>query len=211
MLFGEFTLKSKRKSPYFFDAGRFNDGESLGLLGKCYAGVIRDVAEKGQLEFDMLYGPAYKGIHLVTAVAINLEHYHALNYPWAYNRKEAKDHGEGGELIGVPMKIGGKSRRVLIIDDVITAGTAVRESVDVIRRNGGEPAGVILLLDRQEKGLDTDLSAVQQVRAEFGIPVFSVLTFRDILEHAKIGPHLPNVGIITNMEEYWRKYGVMEG
>src|SRR5690606_22882620 len=143
--FGEFTLKSGRISPYFFNAGAFDDGASLAVLGRCYAAAI---AGSG-VPFDMLFGPAYKGIPLVAVAAAALHSEHGLNYPWAFNRKEAKDHGEGGSIVGRRL-----SGRVLIIDDVITAGTAIRESIQIIRAAGAEPAGVALALDRQERGRD---------------------------------------------------------
>jgi orotate phosphoribosyltransferase len=151
--FGEFTLKSGRVSPYFFNAGLFNDGASIAALGRCYAAALTQAA----LGFDMLFGPAYKGIPLAATTAIALADGHARNVPWAYNRKEAKDHGEAGVLIGSPLK-----GRVVIVDDVITAGTAIRESLELIRRAGAEPVAVALALDRQERGL-SERSAVQEM------------------------------------------------
>ncbi len=171
--FGEFTLKSGRTSPYFFNAGLLDDGESLARLGACYAAAI---VESGH-DFDMLFGPAYKGIPLATATAQALAGLHRRNVRVAFNRKEAKTHGEGGSLIGAPL-----AGRVLIVDDVITAGTAIRESVALIRAAGATPAGVALALDRQERG-QGPLSAVQEVETEFGMPVISIVTLDDLIAH----------------------------
>lgn len=171
--FGEFTLKSGRSSPYFFNAGLINDGESLARLGACYA---TSIVESG-IGFDMLFGPAYKGIPLATAAAIALASRHGRNVPVAFNRKEAKAHGEGGSLIGAPL-----AGRVLIVDDVITAGTAVRESIDLIRAAGAAPAGVVLALDRQERGQGA-LSAVQEVQSSFSIPVITIARLDDLIAH----------------------------
>lgn len=169
--FGEFTLKSGRVSPYFFNAGLFNDGEAIGILGECYAAaLVRD-----GLDFDMLFGPAYKGIPLVAATAIALARMHGRNVPWAFNRKEAKDHGEGGTIVGSPL-----AGRVVIVDDVITAGTAIRESVDLIAKAGATPHAVALALDRQERGRGAR-SAVQEVEAEFGLRCVSILTLGDLI------------------------------
>jgi orotate phosphoribosyltransferase len=171
--FGEFTLKSGRVSPYFFNAGLFNTGRAIGLLGRHYA---RTAARSG-VAFDMLFGPAYKGIPLVTATAVALAEHEGLDRPYAFNRKEAKDHGEGGSVVGAPL-----AGRVLIVDDVITAGTAIRESVEIIRGHGATPAGVLIALDRQERG-NGERSAVQEVEATYGLPVISVLTLADLAEH----------------------------
>jgi orotate phosphoribosyltransferase len=169
--FGEFTLKSGRVSPYFFNAGRFDSGAALATLGECYAEAL---ALSG-LAFDMLFGPAYKGIPLATALATTLAA-SGRDVPLAFNRKEAKDHGEGGRLIGAP--IGG---RVLIVDDVITAGTAIRESLEIIRAAGGTPCGVAIALDRQEHGQTGALSATQELTAEFGLPVIAIAGLSDLL------------------------------
>ena len=171
--FGEFTLKSGRASPYFFNAGLINDGASLAKLGACYAAALLE-ANTG---FDMLFGPAYKGIPLATATAIALAQHHGRNVPLAFNRKEAKSHGEAGTLIGAPL-----AGRVLIVDDVITAGTAVRESIGLIRAAGADPAGVLVALDRQERGQGR-LSAVQEVETTFGIPVVRIIALDDLIEH----------------------------
>jgi len=170
--FGNFKLKSGRESPYFFNAGLFNDGEAIAVLGQCYAAAL---ARSG-LEFDMLFGPAYKGIPLATTTAVALAEHHHRNVPWAFNRKEAKDHGEGGNIVGSPLK-----GRVVIVDDVITAGTAIRESVEIIRAAGAEPVGVALALDRQERGQGAQ-SAVQEVSAQFGLRCVSILTLADLIE-----------------------------
>ncbi|TCV92671.1 orotate phosphoribosyltransferase [Luteibacter rhizovicinus] len=178
--FGEFTLKSGRTSPYFFNMGRIDSGGALARLGRSYAAAI----ERSGLGFDMLLGPAYKGIALAAATGIALADHHGRDVPWAYNRKEAKDHGEGGNLVGAPLK-----GRVLIVDDVMTAGTAVRESLDLIRASGAEPAGVLIALDRQERGKG-DRSAAQEVTAEFGIPVIAIATLADVLAFAGERPDL---------------------
>src|SRR6187399_949186 len=170
--FGEFTLKSGRASPYFFNAGAFDDGASLAVLGRCYAAAIA----ASRLDFDMLFGPAYKGIPLAATTAAALYTLHGLNLPYAFNRKEAKTHGEGGQIVGRPL-----SGRVLIIDDVITAGTAIRESIEIIRAAGATPAGVALALDRQERGQGAQ-SAVQEVSAQFGLRCVSILTLADLIE-----------------------------
>ncbi|HLA72445.1 MAG TPA: orotate phosphoribosyltransferase [Steroidobacteraceae bacterium] len=170
--FGNFKLKSGRDSPYFFNAGLFNDGEAIAVLGQCYAAALT----RSGLEFDMLFGPAYKGIPLATATAVALAEHHHRSVPWAFNRKEAKDHGEGGNIVGAPL-----AGRVVIIDDVITAGTAIRESVEIIRAAGATPSGVALALDRQERGQGTQ-SAVQEVTAQFGLRCVSILTLADLIE-----------------------------
>jgi orotate phosphoribosyltransferase len=170
--FGAFKLKSGRESPYFFNAGLFNDGETIAVLGQCYAAAL---ARSG-LEYDMLFGPAYKGIPLVTTTAVALAEHHHRSVPWAFNRKEAKDHGEGGNIVGSPLK-----GRVVIVDDVITAGTAIRESVDMIRFGGAQPVGVALALDRQERGQGSQ-SAVQEVSTQFGLRCVSILTLADLVE-----------------------------
>ena len=170
--FGQFRLKSGRDSPYFFNAGLFSDGEAASVLGRCYAAAV----VRSGLEFDMLFGPAYKGIPLATATAIALASHHGRSVPYAYNRKEAKEHGEGGAVVGAPLH-----GRVLIIDDVITAGTAVRESLELIRRAGAEPVGVALALDREERG-QGELSAVQELERGEGLKCVSVVTLSDLIE-----------------------------
>ena len=170
--FGRFTLKSGRESPYFFNAGRFSDGEAAAVLGRCYAAAI--IASG--IGFDMVFGPAYKGIPLATATVVALASQHGRSVPYAYNRKEAKDHGEGGRIVGAPL-----AGRVLIIDDVITAGTAVRESLEIIREAGAQPAAVALALDRQERG-QGELSAVQEVEQQHGLRCVSIVTLADLIE-----------------------------
>ena len=193
--FGEFTTKAGRLSPYFFNAGLFNDGNSLGRLAEFYA----KATEAGSVPFDMLFGPAYKGIPLVAAIAIALAQ-RGQNFPFAYNRKEAKDHGEGGSIVGAPL-----SGRVLIVDDVISAGTSVRESVELIRAGGATPAGVLIALDRQERGLG-DLSAVQEVQRDYNIPVIAVAGLGDLMafieHHPEFAAHRAAVA------SYRAKYGV---
>lgn len=173
--FGEFTLKSGRISPYFFNAGQFNSGAALDQVGEAYA----DAAVDAGLGFDMLFGPAYKGIPLATTMACALARRHGIDLPVAFNRKEAKDHGEGGTLIGAAL--GG---RVLIVDDVISAGTSVRESVALIRAAGAIPAGVIIAIDRQERG-QSERSAADEVREVMGLPVIAIATLDDVLELAR--------------------------
>ncbi len=171
--FGDFKLKSGRSSPYFFNTGLFNTGRQLSRLGYFYANALIH----SKLQTDMLYGPAYKGIPLVSAAAIALAEHFDIDIPFCFNRKEAKDHGEGGNLVGAPL-----SDSVLILDDVITAGTSVRESVSIIERAGARPCGVLIALDRQEQSQNS-LSAVSQVSSEFGIPVYSVISLKNIIEY----------------------------
>ncbi len=168
--FGEFQTKAGRMSPYFFNAGLFNDGDSMRNLSQFYAQAIL----AAEIPFDMIFGPAYKGIPLATGVAIALAE-QGRNVPFCYNRKEAKDHGEGGTTVGAALQ-----GRVLIIDDVISAGTSVRESIELIRAAGAEPCAVVIALDRMERGLG-DLSAVQEVRESYGIPVVAIATLNDLL------------------------------
>lgn len=193
--FGEFTLKSGRRSPYFFNAGLFNTGKALATLGRCYAETI----QRSSLAFDMLFGPAYKGIPLVAATATALADVHGRDLPFAFNRKEAKDHGEGGTIIGSAL-----SARVLIVDDVITAGTAIRESADLIRKAGAILAGVVLALDRQERGRG-DQSAVQEVEAMFGVRCVSIITLSDLIESLQ---RSGRTDILAAMNEYRTRYGI---
>jgi orotate phosphoribosyltransferase len=201
--FGEFTLKSGRVSPYFFNAGRFDSGAALAALGDCYAQAL---AAAG-IGYDMLFGPAYKGIPLVSVTAAALHADHGRNLPYAFNRKEAKTHGEGGSIVGRPL-----AGRVLIIDDVITAGTAIRESIQIIRAAGATPAGVALALDRQERGRDAqgqDLaeSAVQEVRRLYGIAAFSILTLDGLIQIMRSGSAALPRDALTAMEAYRDRYG----
>ncbi|MDO9316303.1 MAG: orotate phosphoribosyltransferase [Burkholderiaceae bacterium] len=178
--FGEFKTKAGRLSPYFFNAGLFDDGAKLGRLAEFYARRLQQARASGALQFDMLFGPAYKGIVLAAAVAVELARL-GVNLPYAYNRKEAKDHGEGGTLVGAPVR-----GRVLIIDDVISAGTSVRESIAMIEAAGGTPSAVVIALDRQEKatdgGADAPWSAVQFVQQQLGLPVVAIATLADLLQ-----------------------------
>jgi len=171
--FGEFTLKSGRISPYFFNAGLFNTGNSLAKLGRYYAQAIADSG----IEFDVLYGPAYKGIPLAAVTAAALADHHNMDVPYAFNRKEAKDHGEGGIIVGHELK-----GKVLIIDDVISAGTSVRESMDIIDAQGATAAGVVIALDRQEKGKG-ELSAIQEVERDYSIPVAAIVRLENLIEY----------------------------
>ncbi len=193
--FGEFKLKSGRLSPYFFNAGLVNTGAALAQLGDAYADTL---VESG-LDFDMLYGPAYKGIALASASAISLARKHDRDLPFAFNRKEAKDHGEGGVLIGAPLK-----GRVVIVDDVISAGTSVRESVALIRAHGAEPAAVLIAIDRQERGQGA-LSAADEVRAEFDIPVLAIASLGELLDFAAARPELAEV--LPRLQAYRAEYG----
>ncbi len=173
--FGEITTKEGRLSPYFFNAGLFNDGRSLTILSEFYAKRTFTALLQG-LYFDMCFGPAYKGIQLVAALSIQMERAYQINFPFAYNRKEVKNHGEGGEIIGAPLR-----GRVLIVDDVISAGTSVREAVEIIEAAGAQPAGVLVALDRQERGSGA-LSAVQEIATTYKIPVFSIAMLSDIIQ-----------------------------
>lgn len=195
--FGEFKLKSGRVSPYFFNAGLFNDGASLALLGRCYAAAI----SASGVGFDMLFGPAYKGIPLVAATAIALAS-QQRSVPWAFNRKEAKDHGEAGLIVGTPL-----TGRVLIIDDVITAGTAIRESVELIRSAGARPVAVALALDRQERGQGAH-SAVQEMEALYGLKCVSILTLAGLIATLRSGGvQQCDPASLADMERYRQQYG----
>ena len=194
--FGEFELKSGRISPYFFNAGLFNTGYAAAKLGRCYASALSEI----DIEFDMLFGPAYKGIGLVALTAAALAEHHDVDCPFAYNRKEAKDHGEGGASIGADI-----SGRVLILDDVITAGTAVTESIEIIKSQGGEPVGVLVALDREEVGSRSRVSAVQELEERLGVPVRSIVCLTDLVDHleedAEYAEFLPAV------RSYRNRYG----
>lgn len=196
--FGNFRLKSGRDSPYFFNAGLFGTGRAIAAVGRAYAAAVTATAAP----FDMLFGPAYKGIPLVTATAAALADRHDRNLPFAFNRKEAKDHGEGGTLVGSPLQ-----GRVLIVDDVITAGTAIRESVEIIAAAGARPAGVLLALDRQERGGESRLSAVQEVQAQFGIPVIAVITLADLIHHMQASGRAAE---LATMQNYQARYGLTD-
>ncbi len=194
--FGEFTLKSGRTSPYFFNAGLFNSGLALAQLGRFYAAAVVDSG----IAFDVLFGPAYKGIPLAAATAVALAEQHQLDLPWCFNRKEAKTHGEGGSLVGAPLE-----GRVLIVDDVITAGTAIREVMQIIQAQGAQAAGVLIALNREERG-QGELSAIQEVERDFAMPVVSIVSLTQVLEYladnAELKQHLPVV------QAYREQYGI---
>ena len=204
--FGEFKTKAGRLSPYFFNAGLFDDGAKLGRLAEFYARRLLLAVDQGDLAFDMLFGPAYKGITLASAVAVELAR-QGRNVPYAYNRKEAKDHGEGGTLVGAPVR-----GRVLIIDDVISAGTSVRESISMIRAAGATPCGVAIALDRQERaaesGQDKPYSAVQYVTRELGLPVAAVATLTDLLAYLQGQAAGPSAAHAAPVLAYRERYGV---
>ena len=194
--FGSFTLKSGRTSPYFFNSGLFNTGARLARLGRYYAQAIVDSG----IGFDMLFGPAYKGIPLVSAVAIALAEHHDLDLPYAFNRKEAKDHGEGGNIVGSAL-----SGRVLIIDDVITAGTAVRESFDILRAAGATAAGVVISLDRQERGKG-ERSAIQEVEQDHGVRVVSIVGLAELVDYLTTQDGMAQA--LADIRAYREQYGV---
>jgi orotate phosphoribosyltransferase len=194
--FGDFTLKSGRTSPYFFNAGLFNTGAQLARLGRFYARAIVDSG----IGFDVLFGPAYKGIPLAATAGIALADHHDRNVPWCFNRKEAKDHGEGGNLVGA-----GLSGRVLVIDDVITAGTAIREAVEIIEAAGASLAGVVIALDRQERG-QGEHSAIQEVEERFDIRVISIIRLEQLLEYLQEKPE--RGAEVAKIQAYREKYGV---
>ena len=193
--FGEFTLKSGRVSPYFFNAGLFNHGAQLARLGRYYAAAI---VESG-IEFDLLYGPAYKGIPLAAVTATYLAEEHNLDIPFAFNRKEVKDHGEGGVIVGAPLE-----GCILVIDDVISAGTSVRESVDIIKDNSATFAGVVISLDRQERG-QRDRSAIQEVESDYGVEVASIVNLEDMITYLKDLPDFANS--LDSVRKYREQYG----
>ncbi len=193
--FGSFTLKSGRVSPYFFNAGGFDDGASLSELASCYADAILD----SEIGFDMLFGPAYKGIPLAAATAVALHTSHGRNVPFAFNRKEAKDHGEGGLIVGARL-----AGRVLVIDDVISAGTSVRESIGIIRAADAEPAGIAIALDRQERG-SGELSAAQEVKLEYGMPCTAIAGLDDLIHYLESNDR--NTIDLKAIENYRERYG----
>ena len=195
--FGEFTLKSGRISPYFFNAGLFNTGYAAARLGRYYAAAIADSG----VEFDMLFGPAYKGIPLAALTAAALAEHQGVDVPWSFNRKEAKDHGEGGNIVGAPLR-----GRILIVDDVITAGTAVREAYQVISSAGADVAGLVISLDRQERGQGS-MSAVQELRQSLGIPVVSIIRLNDLIDTLEDSTEY--AAFLDPVLEYRRQYGVI--
>lgn len=194
--FGEFTLKSGRISPYFFNAGLFNTGKDLALLGRFYAEALMDSG----IRFDLLFGPAYKGIPIATTTAIALADSHNVEIPYCFNRKEAKDHGEGGSLVGSAL-----AGRVMLVDDVITAGTAIREAMEIIQANGAVLAGVLISLDRQERGRG-DISAIQEVERDYGCKVISIVTLKDVIAYLEDKPEMAQH--LAAVRAYRERYGV---
>lgn len=194
--FGEFTLKSGRVSPYFFNAGLFSSGYAAAKLGRYYASAIAE----SRVEFDMLFGPAYKGIPLVALAASALAEHHDMDVPYAFNRKEAKDHGEGGNIVGEPL-----AGKVLIVDDVITAGTAVREAVEIIRKSGADVGGLVISLDRQEVGTDSR-SAVQELEQSLQIPVISIVQLEDLIDMLEESPEYAD--FLEPVVAYRQKFGI---
>ena len=198
--FGEFTLKSGRTSPYFFNAGLFNTGGDLARLGRFYAQALAD----SNIEFDLLFGPAYKGIPIATTTAVALADHHNMDMPYCFNRKEAKTHGEGGSLVGSPLQ-----GKIMLVDDVITAGTAIRESMEIIKAHGAELSGVLIALDRQEKG-QGELSAIQEVERDFGTQVIAIVTLADVVtyleEQIETQPEL--VSSLASINKYRENYGI---
>ncbi len=196
LCFGEFTLKSGRTSPYFFNAGRFQTGSALAELGRFYAAAIK----AANIDFDIVFGPAYKGIPLAATTAIALADHYQQDLPYCYNRKEAKDHGEGGTLVGAPLQ-----GKVLIVDDVITAGTAVREVMSIIKAAGAAPAAVLIGLNRQEKG-QGELSAIQEVEQSFGVPVVSIINLNHIIHYLEGQTNQQDM--VNKIKAYRANYGV---
>ncbi len=194
--FGEFTLKSGRKSPYFFNAGLFNTGRDLARLGRFYAAALVDSG----IEFDVLFGPAYKGIPIATTTAVALADHHDVDAPYCFNRKEAKDHGEGGNLVGCKLE-----GRVMLVDDVITAGTAIRESMELIQANKADLAGVLVAIDRQEKGKG-ELSAIQEVERDFGCAVISIVSLTDLITYLEQQGN--NTEHLEAVKAYRAQYGI---
>lgn len=194
---GSFTLKSGRTSPYFFNAGLINTGNQVSQLARAYASAIAN----STLGYDVLFGPAYKGIPLVATTAMALSEFHQIDVPFSFNRKEKKDHGEGGLLVGAELR-----GRVLILDDVITAGTAIREAIELIQAHGAQPSGIVVALDRMEKG-QSETSAIQELQQEFNIPVISIITLSDIIDYLAQSPH-KYANVLTAMQTYRKQYGV---
>lgn len=194
--FGEFTLKSGRKSPYFFNAGLFNTGRDLARLGRFYAAALVDSG----ISYDVLFGPAYKGIPIATTTVVALADHHNVDTPYCFNRKEAKDHGEGGSLVGSPLE-----GRIMLVDDVITAGTAIRESMEIIQSNGADLAGVLVAIDRQEKGKG-ELSAIQEVERDFGCAVISIVSLGDLITYLE--EQGENESQLAAVKAYREQYGI---
>ncbi len=196
LCFGQFELKSGRISPYFFNSGLFNSGAAIARLGRYYAAAIEDSG----IDYDQLFGPAYKGIPLAVTTACALADHHHKDIPYSFNRKEAKDHGEGGTIVGAPL-----AKKILIIDDVISAGTSVRESVDIINTENAQTAGVIIALDRQERG-QGDTSAIQEVEKSFSIKVANIINLGDLIEYLPTQPKLEKA--LRSIREYQKQYGI---
>ena len=196
--FGEFTLKSGRKSPYFFNAGLFNTGGKLAFLSRCYADAILD----SEVEYDVLFGPAYKGIPLAATTVVALSADHGIDKPYCFNRKEAKSHGEGGSIVGAPL-----AGRALVIDDVITAGTAIREAAQIIIDNGATMAGIAVAMDRQERGTG-ELSAIQEVERDYGVPVISIIQLDHIIGYLESSHNGELQKYLPAVSRYREEYGV---
>jgi orotate phosphoribosyltransferase len=194
--FGEFTLKSGRTSPYFFNAGLFNTGRDLARLGRFYAAALQDA----KIDYSLLFGPAYKGIPIATTTAVALADHHDIDMPYCFNRKEAKKHGEGGSLVGSPLE-----GKVMLVDDVITAGTAIRESMEIIKAHGAELSGVLIALDRQEKG-QGELSAIQEVERDFNTQVISIVTLSDVISYLESKPEMAES--LSAIKQYRIDYGI---
>ena len=194
--FGEFTLKSGRTSPYFFNAGLFNTGRDLARLGRFYAAALQD----SKIEYNLLFGPAYKGIPIATTTAVALADSYDIDMPYCFNRKEAKKHGEGGSLVGSALE-----GKVMLVDDVITAGTAIRESMEIIQAHGAELSGVLIALDRQEKG-QAELSAIQEVERDFNTKVISIVTLADVISYLEEQPDM--VDSLVSIRKYREDYGI---
>ncbi|MEK9496764.1 orotate phosphoribosyltransferase [Photorhabdus sp. P32] len=194
--FGEFTLKSGRKSPYFFNAGLFNTGRDLALIGRFYAAALLDSG----IQCDLLFGPAYKGIPIAATTAVALAEHHDIDMPYCFNRKEAKDHGEGGTLVGSSLK-----GNVVLVDDVITAGTAIRESMEIIKQHNATLAGVMICLDRQERG-NGEISALQEVERDYGCKVFSIITLNDLINYLSGQPEMKDH--LDAVKAYRAQYGI---
>lgn len=196
--FGEFTLKSGRQSPYFFNAGLFNTGQALAFIGGSYAAAI----DASGIPFDVIFGPAYKGIPLASAACIALSAQFGRDLPYCFNRKEAKDHGEGGNIVGAALK-----GKVLVIDDVITAGTAIREVMSLIEQHGARAAGVIVALDREERG-QGELSAIGEIRQQYGIPVISIISLSQIIQYLELAGNQELEQYLPQLKVYQQRYGI---
>lgn len=210
--FGDFTLKSGRKSPFFFNAGLFQDGRALAELGRFYASAINDYFSHSNglsHSVDLLFGPAYKGIPLVSSAALSLYTQYQVNLPYAFNRKEAKDHGEGGSIVGASLD----GRRIVVVDDVITAGTAIRESIDLIgRAKDARLVGVVVALDRQEKGKESSLSAIQEIQHQYDVPVICIVSLTDIITYLEQNESTSKeyVSHLVNIKRYRAEYGAAQ-